>query len=90
MFLGAKGARTMFHIDCQNLRDIRKHSYLPREHELLLLPATEFRVQGVLRQGDLHIVQLKEIPSNYPLLQPIEIIIPASVASSTGNHIAID
>jgi len=90
MFLGEKYARTMFHVECQNLRDIRKHSYLPKEDEMLLLPATEFKVQGVLRQGDLHIIQLKEIPSKLPLLEPIKIIILANIALSTGNRIAVD
>ena len=90
MFLGEKDARTMFLVECQNLRDIRNHSYLPEEDEMLLLPATEFRIQGVLQQDDLHIVHLEEIPSKLPLLEPIKIIIPASVALSTGNRITVD
>ena len=90
LFLGEKGARTMFHLECQNLRDIRKHSYIPNEDEMLLLPATQFEIQGVLRQGDLHIVHLKEIPSKPPLLQQIQVITPSGSVPPAGKHILVN
>ena len=71
IFLGDKGARTMFTLECETARNIRKHSFFPVEEEVLLLAATKFQVNGCLRQGDLRIVQLKEITKPPSLLQPI-------------------
>ncbi len=69
-FLGKTGVRTMFAIECLNGKDIRKHSYFPSEDEILLLPATHFKVSSCLNQGDLHIIHLEEIRPRFPLLQP--------------------
>ena len=60
LFLGKTGQRTMFNIECKSARDIRNHSDMPHEDELLLPPAFEFQVTGHLDQGDLHIYTLKE------------------------------
>jgi hypothetical protein len=77
-FLGKTGTRTLFHIQCETARDIRKHSSFPTENELLLLAATPFKVTGCLDQGDLRIIHLKEICSSDPLLIPVPIIVPSS------------
>ena len=73
-FLGQTGTRTIFNIQCESARDIRKHSRYPTENEVLLLAATQFQVIGCLDQGDLHIIQLKETPLIPPLLQPVPIV----------------
>ncbi|CAF1206900.1 unnamed protein product [Rotaria sordida] len=73
-FLGKKGTRTMFHIECESGKDIQNHSFFPSEDEILLLAATQFKVIGCLDQGDLHIIQLKETQPPHPLLQPVSIV----------------
>jgi hypothetical protein len=74
LFLGKTGVRTIFNIQCETIRDIRKHSYYQKENEVLLLAATEFEVIGCLDQGDLCIVQLKEVRSAHPLLERVPVI----------------
>jgi hypothetical protein len=74
LFLGKTGVRTIFNIQCETIRDIRKHSYYQKENEVLLLAATEFEVIGSLDQGDLCIVQLKEVRSAHPLLERVPVI----------------
>jgi hypothetical protein len=71
-FLGKSGMRTMFTIECDSGKDIRKHSVFPKEDEILLLAATQFKVAGCLNQGNgLHTVQLRETQPRFPLLYPI-------------------
>lgn len=84
LFLGETGTKTMFTIQCETARDIRKHSYFSVEDEVLLLAATQFKVTGCLKQGDLRIVYLKETRPPHPLLQPVPIIIPTGNLSSSG------
>jgi hypothetical protein len=71
LFLGKKGARTLFTIQSTTARDIQKHSYYPAEDEVLLLAATQFKVESCLDQGDLCIIQLQETRPPHPLLQPV-------------------
>jgi hypothetical protein len=85
LFLGETGTRTMFHIQCETARDVRKHSYYSKENEVLLLAATQFEVISSLKQGDLLIIQLKETRPPHPLLQPVPIVIPTTNPSSTGE-----
>ncbi|CAF4334080.1 unnamed protein product, partial [Rotaria sordida] len=85
-FLGAKGDRTMFTLQCLSAKDIRKHSYYPAEDEVLLMAATQFKVIGCLNQGDLHIIQLEETPPPFPLMQPVPVIIsPPIDPTSSGK-----
>jgi len=72
LFLGKTGTRTMFSIDCDSGKDIRKHSYFPLEDEVLLLAATQFKVIGCLDIGNgFHQIQLKETKPPFPLLHPV-------------------
>jgi hypothetical protein len=73
LFLGKKDVRTMFTIECLNGKNIRKHSYYSSEDEILLLPATHFKIIDSLDQGDLKLVHLQEIVPPFPLLQPVPI-----------------
>jgi hypothetical protein len=71
-FLGSRGARTFFTIECTNGKDIQKYSSIPSENEIILPPARQFQVVASLKQsGDLNMVQLKEIEPPYPLLGPV-------------------
>ncbi|CAF0860706.1 unnamed protein product [Rotaria sordida] len=68
-FLGKTGSRTLFNIDCDSEKDIQQHSFFPTEDEILLIAARKFKVVSRLDSGnDLHIIQVKEIESDYPLL----------------------
>jgi hypothetical protein len=61
----------MFSIECESGKSIRAHSYYKTEDEVLLLPATRMRVLHHIDNGnDQIIIQLKEIKSPFPLLQP--------------------
>ena len=44
-------------------RDITRYSLIGSEDEVLLPPGCRFRVESVLPQGDLTLIQLKELPS---------------------------
>ncbi|CAF3366801.1 unnamed protein product [Rotaria sp. Silwood1] len=82
MFLGKTGTRTLFQIDCHTGKKIKNHSFLPKEDEILLLPARQFEVTSCLNSGNgLHIIQLKEIDPKYPLLEPVS----APPKTSSGN-----
>ena len=71
-FLGSSGTRTFFTIECTSGKDIRQHSYFPKEEEILLPPGREFQVVGCLNQsGGLHMIQLKEVQPLYPHLEPV-------------------
>ena len=75
LFLGTTGTRTMFTIECNSGKDIRKHSYFSSEDEVLLLAATQFKVRGCLNQGNgLYTIQLQETQPPFPLLHPISTI----------------
>jgi hypothetical protein len=69
-YLGTKGIRTLFNIECKKGKSIRSHSYNKDENAILLLPATQFQVinQDKLTD-DLYIIYLKEISPRYTLLQ---------------------
>ncbi|CAF4297840.1 unnamed protein product, partial [Rotaria magnacalcarata] len=55
-------------------KDIKKHSFVPSEDEVLLLPARQFQVTSCLDSGNgLHIVQIKEIKPQYDLLEPVSV-----------------
>lgn len=70
--LGKTGIRSIFAIECKNAKSIRDHSMYPDEDEILLLPATQFKVVGQYRpSADVFMIQLKEIEQLYPLRDPI-------------------
>jgi hypothetical protein len=63
-FLGKTGKRTKFIIDCNSGKDIRDYSYFRYEDEILILPATEFKVIKCYEpEPDLHEIHLKEVQS---------------------------
>jgi hypothetical protein len=77
-FFGKTGSRTLFQIDCNTGRDIKKHSFIKQENEILLLPARKFQVISCLNSGnDLHIIQIKEIEPAFPLIEPVSLPNPA-------------
>ena len=51
-FFGQTGTRTLFHIDCLNGKDIKNHSFMQHEDEILLVPAREFEVKSILNSGN--------------------------------------
>lgn len=71
-FLGKTGTRTMFHIKCSSGKSISRHSAFPQEEEVLLPAARQFLVESHLDAGNgLHIIQLKEMVPEFPLLEPV-------------------
>jgi hypothetical protein len=69
-FLGKSGERTLFNINCNHGKRIASYSYISAENEVILLPATQFIVKGKLNPSPgLHIIQLQEIESEFPLLE---------------------
>ncbi|CAF3100200.1 unnamed protein product [Rotaria sp. Silwood2] len=84
MFFGKTGTRTLFQIDCHTGKNIKNHSFLPKEDEILLLPGRQFQVKSCLDSGnELHIIQIKEIEPPYPLLEPVSV--PSSIRSVEKN-----
>jgi hypothetical protein len=80
-FFGKTGTRTLFQLECHTGKNIKNHSFIPIEDEILLLPARQFVVKGCLDSGNgLHIIQLKETDPVYPLLEPVSV--PVSVVQS--------
>ncbi|CAF4825470.1 unnamed protein product [Rotaria sp. Silwood2] len=72
IFFGKTGTRTLFQIDCHTGKDIKNHSFIQKEDEILLLPARQLQVKSCLDSGNgLYIIQLKEIDPPYPLLEPV-------------------
>ena len=54
--------RTLFTIESFSAKDIRRHSYYQFEEEFLLLPGTQFKVQGNSSQNNgMHSIRLQEI-----------------------------
>ncbi|CAF1090304.1 unnamed protein product [Adineta steineri] len=73
-FFGKTGTRTLFQIECHTGKDIKNHSFIQHEDEILLLPARQFSVKGCLDSGNgLHIIQLEETEPVDPLLEPVSV-----------------
>jgi hypothetical protein len=69
-FLGKTAMGTIFVIECYSGKNIRKHSYFTHENEILLLPATQFKVMSSLNvKAGLHIIYLKEEQPHFTLLE---------------------
>jgi hypothetical protein len=76
-FFGKTGTRTLFQIDCHTGKNIKNHSFVQQEDEILLPPARQFQVTSYLDSGNgLHIIQLKEIQPPFPLLEPVPLLNP--------------
>ncbi|CAF3314453.1 unnamed protein product, partial [Rotaria sp. Silwood2] len=82
-FFGKTGNRTLFQIKCETVNNIKSHSFIPAEEELLLLPARQLQVVASLDSGHgLHIIQLKELKPQFDLIEPIP------VANSPAKYIS--
>lgn len=69
-FLGTDGPRIQFDIECETGKDISKHSFYPKEHEVLLFPARKFKVISREDRWDgLCIIRLREIPTPHSLIE---------------------
>ena len=76
-FFGKSGTRTLFQIECHSGKDVKNHSSMQHEDEILLLPARQFLVTSCLDSGNgLHIIQLKETEPKFPLLEPVSLPTP--------------
>ncbi|CAF0975945.1 unnamed protein product [Adineta ricciae] len=68
-FLGTRGHRTIFNIECDSAKDISKYSFYESENEILLFPARQFQVISTANSGNkLKTVYLKEIQPHFPLI----------------------
>jgi hypothetical protein len=84
VFVDTTGVRTVFAIECTSAKDIHNHSSQPSDNEILLLPATQFKIVACLDQGqDLHKIQLQETTPSSPLRQLA--IASTTNKSSEGN-----
>jgi len=89
-FLGSSGARTFFTIECSSGRDIREHSAVPCENEILLPAARQFEVIGCLSQGkDLFMVHLKETKSPVRLIEMLPEVSDSHFMKITNISISI-
>ncbi|CAF3442033.1 unnamed protein product [Rotaria sp. Silwood1] len=91
VFFGKTGTRTLFQIDCYTGKDIKNHSFIQQEDEILLLPARQFVVKSCLDSDDgLHIIQIKETEPSYPLIEPVSVPKPIGQplknAASAGSQ----
>ncbi|CAF0994136.1 unnamed protein product [Adineta steineri] len=85
-FFGKTGTRTLFQIDCETGKDIKSHSFIKKEDEILLLPARQFQVKSCLNSGNgLHIIQIKEIQPAFPLLEPVSLPYPTAQFKNESN-----
>lgn len=65
----------MFHIQCLSGKDIRRHSLIPTEDEILLLPGRQLQVTSHLDSGNgLHFIQMKEVVPPYDLIEPLSAV----------------
>lgn len=65
-FFGNNGIRTLFAVECKTGKDIKNHSWVSNEDDILLVPMIEFRVKPCLAlSGGLHILQIDEISSPF-------------------------
>jgi hypothetical protein len=64
-FCGQSGKRTIFAIKLTQgqAREITRYSLVASEDEVLLPPGCRFEVESVLPQGDLTLIQMRELPS---------------------------
>ncbi|CAF0778231.1 unnamed protein product [Rotaria sp. Silwood1] len=70
--LGQNGARTLFIIDSKSGKKICKHSFYPKEQEVLLPCACRFQVTGCFDAGNgLHIIHLKEVQPTHQVIAPV-------------------
>ena len=69
-FCGETGKRTIFTIKLTQgqAREITRYSLVASEDEVLLPPGCRFEVESVLPQGDLTLIQLRELPSSQWIL----------------------
>ena len=65
-YVGKSGTRTLFTIECDTGKDIREHSFFPKEDEIIILPGREFRVVSSADMGNqLTMIQLKEVEPRF-------------------------
>jgi hypothetical protein len=90
-FFGKTGTRTLFQINCHTGKEIKNHSFIQNEDEILLLPARQFLVKSCLDSGNgLHIIQLEETDPIDPLLEPVPLPnppTPPKQKSNTGSQV---
>eukprot|EP01043_Picozoa_sp_COSAG02_P028238 COSAG02_NODE_1703_length_11241_cov_845.206695_9_plen_619_part_00 len=83
LFLGTTGKRTLFSIDCQTGVEIQHLSAYATEAEVLLAAGTRFQVANTIVNGDLTIVNLKEVASGLPPREAVPSQ-PQAVAAGGG------
>ncbi|CAF2102514.1 unnamed protein product [Rotaria magnacalcarata] len=85
-YLGRKGPRTIFTIECNSSKDISKHLFNPSKYMILLPAATQFKVIKCLKQShnDLYWIHLKEVQSTLTQIQS------ASFLSEQSPDVASD
>ena len=71
-YLTPSGIRVLFIIECFKGKYIGPHSFNKNDQEVLLLPATQFRVVRCdYRRDDVHKIYMKEVEPQSVLLEPL-------------------
>lgn len=90
IFLGKTGSRTIFSIQCYTGKDIRNHSFLKKENEILLLPGCKFQVVAVLDLNNgLNMIQIKQVDSEYSQPESINTQITSTSGKSSASLLSM-
>ena len=87
-FCGESGKRTIFAIKLTQgqAREITRYSLVASEDEVLLPPGCRFQVESVLPQGDLTLIQMRELPSKEWI---VDLSVGGGAAAAVGGGVAL-
>ncbi|CAF0723966.1 unnamed protein product [Adineta steineri] len=77
-YLNKTEIQTIFIIECNTIKDIRRHTYFQSDNSVLILPGTQFKVLDCLDHNDnnYYLIKLQEIQSSFLLQKQISNIKP--------------
>jgi hypothetical protein len=90
-FVGSKGDRTIFNIECINGKSIQAHSYFKEENEILLMPGSYFQIVSKWKAAKgLYIIHLQEkVPPYQTMASPLDSPLPSieklTISKETKN-----
>ena len=83
-FVGSKGARTIFNIECINGKALQAHSYFKEENEISLMPGSYFQVVSKWEPAsELYMIHLREkTPPYQTIATPFDLPSPLIITPS--------